>query len=177
MNRFVLSFLMTLLLPGTAMAQMDRAETAAKDCSTVRADLPAELAGWSAASPLDAATGPAKFAKARLTIGSAVTAKLARTSDVTYAVRPEKPGGSVSYGGLFGFEVKQEGTYRIALGSGAWIDVLKGKKAITSSAHGHGPDCSGIRKMVDFPLKNGRYTLQIAANGQPQLTLLITRLP
>lgn len=177
MNRFAFSFLMTLLLPGTAMAQVDRAEAIATDCSTVRADLPAELEGWSTASPLEAATGPAKLAKARLTVGSAVTAELARTSGVTYEVRPEKPGGSVSYGGLFGFEVKQEGTYRIALGSGAWIDVLKGKKAIASSAHGHGPDCSGIRKMVDFPLKSGRYTLQIAANGQPQLPLLITRLP
>jgi homogentisate 1,2-dioxygenase len=65
----------------------------------------------------------------------------------------------------------------VALGSGAWIDVLKGKAAMASVAHGHGPDCSGIRKMVDFRLSPGRYTLQIAANGEQTLPLMIARLP
>jgi hypothetical protein len=31
--------------------------------------------------------------------------------------------------------------------------------------------------MVDFPLKPGRYTLQIAANGTPDLSLMVARLP
>ncbi len=65
----------------------------------------------------------------------------------------------------------------MALGSGAWIDILKGGKAVASTAHGHGPDCTGIRKMVDFPLTPGRYTLQIAANGEAALPLLVARLP
>ena len=65
----------------------------------------------------------------------------------------------------------------MALGSGAWIDVVKDGKAIESTAHGHGPDCSGVRKVVDFPLQPGSYTLQVAANGQAQLPLLVTRAP
>jgi hypothetical protein len=31
--------------------------------------------------------------------------------------------------------------------------------------------------MVDYSLQPGRYTLQIAANGEDKLTLLVTRLP
>jgi hypothetical protein len=31
--------------------------------------------------------------------------------------------------------------------------------------------------MVDFALKPGRYTLQIAASGAPQVMILIARLP
>lgn len=46
-----------------------------------------------------------------------------------------------------------------------------------STVHGHGPHCTGIRKMADFPLTPGTYTLQIAANGQRQMTVLVARLP
>lgn len=115
--------------------------------------------------------------RAVLTSGQAVTMALLRTPDLSYSVRPAKLGGTVSYGGLASFTVKQAGTWRVALGSGAWVDVVKDGKAVTSIAHGHGPDCSGIRKMVDYALEPGRYTLQVAANGEESLTLLVTRLP
>jgi hypothetical protein len=78
---------------------------------------------------------------------------------------------------MYSFKVERAGTYRIALASAAWIDVLRGKTAVESSSHGHGPDCSGIRKMVDFPLQPGRYVIQIAANGAQVLPFMILRLP
>jgi hypothetical protein len=59
--------------------------------------------------------------------------------------------------------------------TGAWVDIVKDGKTIAPIAHAHGPDCSGIHKMVDFMLKLGSYTLEIAANGQPQLALLVAR--
>ncbi|ABE63535.1 hypothetical protein Nham_2757 [Nitrobacter hamburgensis X14] len=65
-------------------------------------------------------------------------------------------------------DVREAGTYRVALDSAAWIDLVRGRQAVISIAHGHGPACTGIRKIVDFPLAPGLYTLQIAANGQPQ---------
>lgn len=102
-----------------------------------------------------------------------IEAALIQTGEVRYVTRPEKPGGS----GLYAFTVTEAGTYRIALGSGAWIDVLKDGQAITSTAHGHGPDCTDVRKMVDFPLQPGRHVLQIAASGSPSLRLLLARLP
>ena len=163
--------LVSLLWQAPATAQ----ETA--PCPAQPTALPPELAGWAKRAPLAAATDAARIKAATLLDGVAVDAALTRTSELHYAARPEKPGGTVSYGGMFGFTVKQAGTYRVALGSGAWIDLLNGKMAAASSAHGHGPSCSGIRKMVDFPLKPGRYILQIAANGSPALPLMIVRLP
>ncbi|QJU60584.1 homogentisate 1,2-dioxygenase [Sphingomonas sp. AP4-R1] len=148
---------------------------AAATCSATLAPPPAGLEGWSTAHPIK---GGASEAKATLLqIGSGVTATLLPTPKVAYAVRPEKPGGSVSSGGMFAFVVPSAGRYRVALGSGAWIDVLNGTAPAVSVAHGHGPDCTGIRKMVDFDLQPGRYLLQIAGNAGATLPLMVARLP
>ena len=170
---------LALLLASTwlALSAPVSAQSGQTTCTPGASTLPTELAGWAARRPLPAATQASRVRGAALVIGQGVNATLAPTPNVRYVVRPEKPGGSVSFGGLFAFTVQQAGTYRVALGSGAWIDVLKNGKAVTSTAHGHGPDCTGIRKMVDFPLTPGRYTLQIAANGEAALPLLVARLP
>jgi hypothetical protein len=112
-------------------------------------------------------------------IPDALGCRPCRTLDpeVRYPHRPEKPGGSVSYGGLVRIDVPAAGTYRVALSSAAWVDLVRGGNAVTSVKHGHGPDCSGIRKMVDYPLQPGRYTLQISANGEQAITVLVARLP
>lgn len=134
-----------------------------------------ELAPWSSPRPLSAGTG-ARGAPG-LAIGQAASVTLRPTPQVRYALRPEKPGGSVSYGGLIDVQVAETGTYRVALSSGAWIDLVKDGKSVTSTAHGHGPACSGVRKMVDFPLQPGHYTLQLGANGAPDIKVLVARLP
>ena len=157
---------------GSALAQEQ-----APACTATAQSLPPELATWNDRHPLDAATKPARARGSRIEIGQAVDAKLAPTAEVEYAVRPQQKGGSVSYGGLLSFTVKEPGTYRIALGAGAWIDVVRGGKAAESAAHGHGPECSGIRKMVDFVLSPGIYLLQIGANGSADLPVLVQRLP
>ncbi|SER43152.1 hypothetical protein [Sphingobium sp. YR768] len=141
------------------------------------AELPAELQSWRSPVPLKAGVDRKTAAKAMLTAGQAVTLALSPTPKIAYPVRPAKPGGSVSYGGLASLTVAQAGTWRVALGSGAWVDVVKDGEAATSIAHGHGPDCSGVRKMVDYSLEPGTYTIQVAANGSDSLTLLVTRLP
>ena len=155
-------------------------------CPATPAALPGELSGWNRRVPLTAAleAGARPGAEARLTPGTAVDGTLGPTPEVRYALRPEKPGGSVSFGGIYAFTVPEAGHYRVALGSAAWIDVIEagdaGKgnaKGLTSIAHGHGPECSGIRKMVDFALEPGDYLLQIAANAEAKLPLLVTRLP
>ena len=127
--------------------------------------------------------GPAAAGKARdtrnalLALGEAADATLQQTPRVAYPVEPGKPGGSVSFGGLLAFDVAEPATYRVALGSGAWIDVVEGGASLVSVAHGHGPECSGIRKMVDYTLKPGRHVLQIAASGEPRIALMVTKLP
>ena len=136
-----------------------------------------DLAAWASPGDRAAAADMAGLPAATLAIGKAVRLKLLPTPAVRYPLRPEKPGGSVSFGGLVRLHVTTPGTYRVALGSGAWIDLVAGGEAVVSTAHGHGPDCSGIRKMVDFPLETGDYTLQIAANGADAITVLAVKLP
>ncbi len=149
----------------------------ASPACTATPELPPELAAWPDRTALAAAADASSLADARITIGKAVDARLRPTPEVRYALRPEKPGGSVSFGGLYALTVEQAGHYRIALGSAAWIDLVQEGKALVSTAHGHGPDCTGIRKMVDFSLAPGRYLLQVSANAAPDMPLLVTRLP
>lgn len=171
------TLLLAVLLTAISATTTTMAQEPATPACTTPVTPPAELSGWSLRSPLAAAASLAGLASATIAPGAAIDATLQPTPAMQYPMRPEKPGGSVSYGGLFGFTVPKAGTYRIALDSGAWLDVLADGKPVASSAHGHGPDCSGIRKMVDFPLAAGPHVLQIAANGKPSLVVLVTRLP
>ncbi|PVM87404.1 homogentisate 1,2-dioxygenase [Caulobacter endophyticus] len=143
----------------------------------VEAGLPAELAAWGTKAPLAAATSVVSLPKAALAPGQAYTATLSPTPDVAYAVQPEKPGGTVSKGGLFSLKVETAGSYVIALGTGAWIDVLKDGAAQRSTAHGRGPACSTVRKMVTFDLTPGDYLIQISANAQAELPIMVARKP
>ena len=139
--------------------------------------LPPELAGWATPRRLTAATTQAELGLATLPVGVGVRAMLAPTPRVAYAVPPEHAGGAITLGGLFAFTVTQGGTYRVALSGPAWIDLIADGRTMASSAHGHGPDCTGIRKQVDFALTPGRYVLQIAGASDPALTRMVARLP
>lgn len=176
MLRFAL--LLVCALPMSIVGPSVRAQqVAASPVCTAQTELPAALAGWAAPGNMNAAANTKGSAAAKLTPGRAVALKLLPTPKVAYPLRPEKPGGSVSYGGLTSFTVAEEGVWRVALSSGAWVDVVKDGTASQSVAHGRGPNCSGIRKMVDYRLTPGTYTLQVAANGADALTLLVARLP
>jgi len=65
------------------------------------------------------------------------------------------------FGGMVPIEVKKDGRLVVALDGGAWIDLVRDGKVVKSVTHGHGPACSGIRKMVEFEVTPGRYLLQI----------------
>jgi len=168
-----------LLSPAAASAQMAPAAPAPtpQQCGAIDVELPPELVGWTAKSPLAAAKVAADLPKASLTPGKAFLATLPSTPDVTYLVQPEKPGGSVSHGGLFDLTVQSAGTYVIALGTGAWIDVLKDGAPMMSGSHGRGPNCTTLRKMVTFDLKPGAYVVQISANGPAELPIMVAKRP
>lgn len=152
-------------------------ETAPRpDCSATTTTLPPELAKWSSSVPRTAATSVGTASRASLSVGQTAALRLMPTSAVRYAVPPEKAGKPASHGGLASFTVTTTGTYRIALGAGAWVDVVRDGKAVTSATHAHGPTCSAIRKMVDFKLTPGRYLLQIAGNADPVIPVMIAAL-
>ena len=151
------------------------AQEAGADCATSPAAVPPELAGWSARQPIVAAGDASSLPAATLKIGSAADAGLKPRANIHYVATPQKPGDPASHGGLFAFTVEQAGSYRVALGAAAWVDVVKGTAALSSSAHGHGPACSGVRKMVDFALTPGSYILQIAGSSGSTLPIMIVR--
>lgn len=161
-----------------AGAHEHAAPTTAPAVCAAPESLPGPLAGWAAPHrPVAAARNAKATRNALLTPGQAADVTLQQTPRVTYPVEPGKPGGSVSFGGLLAFDVAEAGTYRVALGSAAWIDVVEDGASLVSIAHGHGPECSGIRKMVDYTVKPGRHVLQIAASGDAAITVLVTKLP
>lgn len=175
MDRVSLGLLSALLLAGPSQAQMG--EHSAQTCPADPVAPPPELAGWVGRVPVTAAGKPDALVAATITPGKGADVTLLSAPDVTYPVRPSHPGGTVSYGGLIGFTVTQAGTYRVGIGSGAWLEMVRDGKALDSIAHSPGPACTGLRKMVDFALTPGSYLLEISGNGAPTLPVLVTRLP
>ncbi|PNU05357.1 hypothetical protein A8V01_17350 [Novosphingobium guangzhouense] len=166
-----------LLLVMAAAGSADAADPMAGHdhaACTASAAIPADLAGWSAVHrPVKAAVKVSAVPKALLAPGVPADVELAPTPKVAYAIEPGKPGGSVSFGGLFVFDVAAAGRYRVAQSGRSWVDVIVDGQAVPSVAHGHGPDCSGIAKMVEYDLPAGRHLLQIAANGEQALTVMV----
>lgn len=158
---------MAMALIGLALPASAMAKTAPAACA---APVMAEgvLAPWNS---------PAALSGTQLTIGQAARLTLLPTPEVRYAVPPEKPGEGSSFGAVFTVTITAPGTYRVALGTRGWIDVVNGGGTIASSSHGHGPECTGIRKLVDFALTPGTYTIQIAGNPEPHTMMLVARLP
>ncbi|MES2989072.1 MAG: hypothetical protein V4808_14310 [Pseudomonadota bacterium] len=103
-------------------------------CAATDAALPAPLAGWTNTMP-----HPGLMA-GHATLNDAVN-------------------GAVQ----LDFTIKAAGTYGVALDQAGWIDVsVKGSStALKSVKHGHGPECSSIRKIVRFDLAPGDYRLDL----------------
>lgn len=167
-----------LCLPALLSALPAAAQDPATDprCATVRVAMPAELARWSNRAPLVA--GATTRSAPVMVIGQAADVRLGAVDATTL---PAAPGRAVPdnapYAGLALFQVARAGTYRVALGAPAWIDVVRAGRALASSAHGHGPMCTGIRKMVDFRLTPGRYVLQISGHDGANIPVMIVRAP
>lgn len=172
------TLLLAVLLSGfgTGAAAQPVPDAATPACAAPAA-LPAGMGGWVERAAITAAGSAQTLPEAVLTPGKAVNAALLKTADVTYPLPPQKPGGAATYGGLFGFTVTAPGIYRVALDTAAWIDVVTDAKPVIASAHGHGPACSDIGKMVDFPLAAGPHSLQIAGAAKAAIAVMVTRLP
>jgi hypothetical protein len=84
------------------------------------------------------------------------------------SARPFKP---ATYQGRYALTITKAGDYRIALSTGAWISVTGTAGEVESTAHGHGAACSGIAKMATFPLKPGRYQIDLSEAKTPGIVL------
>ena len=108
---------------------------------------------------------------ARLILGKPVVAALRPSVQVQYAVEPEKKRPK-SFGGLFTLALKRPARVGIGLSGPAWVDIVKDREAVAPVEHGHGPACSGIRKIVWFDLAEGIYLIQIADSLARQLRIM-----
>ncbi len=157
--------LLTLLLLAQAAATPHTMPMPAEKPEVVcvrQGDLPPAFAKWN--------QPPSKDAK-ELTVGTpfiavAVDPATMKWATATPSTRPGK--SAIAY-----FAIPRTGIYRVGLGSGAWVDVVSQGKALTSSAHGHGPACTGIRKIVDFNLTKGLYALQLAGIAGGSVKVMI----
>jgi hypothetical protein len=163
-----------LCLPGAAVAQKPQTEPKVV-CTAVVAP-PPELKGWVAPTPLPAARRAADLAKAAIVPGKAITAQFHPVAEVEYRVPPEQADGPAVFGGLYSLRIDKAGTYRVASSAAPWMDIFVGKTPVTSTAHGHGLDCTGVGKQVDFPLKPGDYLLQFSESLTPTAEIMVALL-
>ncbi|MEA3388697.1 hypothetical protein [Sphingobium sp. CCH11-B1] len=105
--------------------------------------------------------------------GKALTADLRPIDHVHFAAPPGK-GAKEGRGGLFVLSLKAAARVGIALSGAAWVDVVTGTVPVASVDHGHGPDCSGIRKIVWFDLPAGRHIVQIAGAIDRRMRIMAT---
>jgi hypothetical protein len=161
-----------LLVAGAPLAAQDQAPAASCAAPLVA---PAPWAGWSNPAPLVVAEKPGAQPFATFVPGRAVSVTLARARDVVFAVPPAKPVTATSYGGMVMLTVPAAGTYRVAIGAAAWIDMVSGGQSIASVAHSHGAPCSGIVKMVDFVLPAGTATIELSGAPTPVTTAMVVR--
>lgn len=152
------------LIGAAAIATRAQAAEPEPAC-TLPGQLTPELLGWSMLGFRDAAATPAALAKASLAPGEAVLGHMAPSAEVHLVRAPEKPAAPGTYSGMWQIATRAAGTWRVVLGTRAWIDVVGADgKSVASVAHSMGPACTGIRKMVDFPLSTGTWTIQITGS-------------
>lgn len=142
-----------MLIPALLLLQ------AATSCPATDAALPASLSGWTVQAD-------------GFGVNQAVTLEAGDVAKLPGVPAGAKPGGAV----MIGFRIETAGRYGIALDQRGWIDVvpgLAGSEALKSTQHGHGPDCSSIRKIVHYDLQPGIYRLYLTGLDQPRAKTML----
>ena len=153
----IIAMSLAAALPAAALAA-----PAAPSCPAAPV-LPPELADWARntssktiyayGADLGADWSPLGAARTEL--------PLHKFESLRYGIAPERKPDVYKFGGMIPIDVKKAGRLVVALDAGAWIDLARDGAVVKSLTHGHGPACSGIRKMVEFDVTQGRYQLQI----------------
>ncbi len=108
-----------------------------------------------------------------LALGRPTTLQLLPLGSVRFPAKPGRHATAGGFGGVAAIEIAEAHTYRVSLGSRAWVDVAANGIAITSVAHAHGARCSGIAKSVDFPLNPGRQLVEISFAPASEIAVLV----
>lgn len=135
---------------------------AAPACPATPVPLPPALAGWR--------QGATELAAMKAVTLDTVDPAMVRLAD---APPPEHPGQMA----MASFRVSAAGTYGIALDQKGWIDIYTAGSHIplVSTQHGHGPTCSGIRKIVRFALTPGEYRVVVGGLEGARAKLMLVK--
>lgn len=125
----------------------------------------AEPAASTCAAPAD--LRPTPFAAWTLADDDTVAPKVG----LPFALRVENGAASRP------LRITEAGRYGIAADGKVWIDVRANGAPLASVGHGHGPACSGIRKIVWFILAAGTYELALSKTDTTSVRLLVVRAP
>lgn len=147
-----------------AILLLQAAPAAAAPVCTATVAPPAGLEAWS--------TAPGMTADA-IAPGKNIALTLQPIDSVTFPVPLERKPAPGTFGGVYHVTVATAGAYRIVLQNGAWIDLVRDGKSLTSAGHMEGAPCSGIRKIVDFDLQPGTYIVQLSNARTAQMRVLI----
>ncbi len=162
-SKIRIGFAALLCALGSGSAAQAAPQAPARAACPAAPILPPELADWArAASSKTIYAYGADLAADWSPLGAARTElPLHRFESLRYGIAPERKPDVHKFGGMIPIDVKKPGRLVVALDTGAWIDLVQGGAQVKSVTHGHGPACSGIRKMVEFDVTPGRYLLQI----------------
>lgn len=141
-------------------------------------NLPADLAGW-AASPvrLEAGRG-AGAAPPRLPVGVVADVALHPAAEVTLHAAPEQVRTpEAPHAGMLEIDVPAKGVWRVSASTALWIDLVGPGGRQASAAFGNLAPCTGIRKVVEFPLEPGLYVLQLSGNPGPATKVMVSPRP
>lgn len=145
----MLWFAALLLVPAASQQQ----------CAAMDVNLPAPLAAWAtpgAGSPDD--------------LSKPVALVPVDARRITTLPASAKAGKAT----MIPFTIDKPGIYGVAVDQAAWIDVTpEGGAPLTSVKHGHGPECSTIRKIVRFDLKPGNYIIYLSGLGEANVRVML----
>ncbi len=170
-----LSLAVAIPVSAAILLQAAVATAAEPTCQETDKALPATWAGWTeTASPVTAGVSREKAPTVAFGQRSAIT--LVKSDTVTLTHQPEQSRSPADpHSGIVTVALPAAGTYLFGLSTGLWIDVIEDGKLAKSTAHGHGPECSTIRKFVQFDLKAGAVTVQLSGNDGAKTDLLVVK--
>lgn len=80
-----------------------------------------------------------------------------------------------AFGGVLRFEVPAAGSWRVAIDSGFWLDIVQDAKALPAADFHGSADCPGPRKVVLYELPAATaLTLQLGAASAAEARLSVT---
>ncbi len=161
-----------LVIAGFLLSSPAFAEDPASVCPADPVPQTGNLSRWTD-TPRGVTAGTTIGAMPTLALGVPVRLQLSAPEAVIPVVAPQKPLDPALFSGLATLTVARAGRVGIVLSHAAWVDVVSGGKSKVSVEHGHGPDCSGIRKIVWFDLQPGTHIVQILDSPAQEIKAMV----